>query len=462
MSNFPLSDKYKDFMKYEARAEFLEGTTFAGKTTVGVVKFMLQVAKSPKRLHVMAGLDLGTIEKNIIEKENGLIDVFGDLVEYNSKGKGNINLPHIIYKTPTDSKIIYVLGYDNQARWKKILGGQYGCVYIDEINVADIDFIREIIIRCDYLMATLNPDNPDLPVYSEFINHSRPIEKYNDDAPAELRRMLDGEPKPNWVWWYFSFEHNKALTREKKDQIINSLPKDTKIHKNKILGLRGRNHGLVFGNFDENIHVISKEQMYEMFEKTGEKFIKFSSGLDTSYSSKTEDTIAMITVGITNLGTLVILNEEVHLNKEGDELSPSDVAEKYCSFLDRCCREWDMILRDVFIDCADQGTITELKKYKRKHNVMYNFIDSYKKVTIYDRILLERGWLHEGKMFILDTNVISKKERNVYSWDEKKDNTPEDANDHTINACQYAWIPYRDRIGVNNKEIQKAKRGKKQ
>lgn len=461
MSSFPLSDKYIDFMKNKAKVEFLEGTTFAGKTTVGVVKWMLEIAQSPKKLHVMAGLDLGTIEKNIIDKENGLTDVFGDLIEYNSKGKGNINLPHIIYKTNNGVKIIYVLGYDNQARWKKILGGQYGCVYIDEINVADIDFIREIIIRCDYLMATLNPDNPDLPVYHEFINHARPLKKYDNDAPTELRRMLDGEPKAEWVWWYFSFDHNKALTREKKEQIINSLPKDTKIHKNKILGLRGRNHGLVFNNFDEHKHVISKEQLLKMLEDNDEKFIKFSSGLDTSYSSKSDDTITMVLIGITNKGTIVLLDECSHLNREGSELSPSDVAKLYCDFLDRCCRNWDMVLRDVFVDCADQGTITELKKYKRSHNILYNFIDSYKKVTVYDRILLERGWLHENKMYILDNCQESIKERNVYSWDEKKDNTPEDANDHTINACQYAWIPYRDKIGINNKKPIKKKKGAK-
>ena len=40
------------------------------------------------------------------------------------------------------------------------LGGQYGCLYIDEINTADIDFVREASMRCDYLMATLNPDDP--------------------------------------------------------------------------------------------------------------------------------------------------------------------------------------------------------------------------------------------------------------------------------------------------------------
>lgn len=460
MSAFPLSDKYKDFMRHNARVEFLEGTTFAGKTTVGVVKFMLKVAKSPKKLHVMAGLDLGTIEKNIIEKENGLQDVFGDLIEYNSKGKGNINLPHIIYKTPKGDKIIYVLGYDNASRWKKILGGQYGCVYVDEINVADIDFIREIIIRCDYLMGTLNPDNPDLDVYREFINHARPVPPYEHDAPAELRRMLDAEPKEDWTWWYFSFDHNKTLTEAKKKQIVESLPKNTKIHKNKILGLRGRNHGLVFSTFDERKHVLTKAELIEMLEDNEETMTYFSSGLDTAYSSNSDDIIAMVFIAITEKGKLLILDEQVYNNKDGLQIAPSDVAQKYCEFLDRNCREWDVFLKDVFIDSADQGTITELKKYKRKYACIYNFIDSYKKVTIYDRIVLERGWYHENSVFILDNCKVNIKERNVYSWNEKKDNTPEDANDHTINACQYAWIPYRDKIGINHKITQKRK-GKK-
>ena len=75
---FPLSEKYIDFIKHECSTEFLEGTTFAGKTTVAVPKFMFKVAKSPKKLHIIAGLDLGTIEKNIINKDKGLIEIFGE------------------------------------------------------------------------------------------------------------------------------------------------------------------------------------------------------------------------------------------------------------------------------------------------------------------------------------------------------------------------------------------------
>ena len=37
-------------------------------------------------------------------------------------------------------------------------------------------------------------------------------------------------------------------------------------------------------------------------------------------------------------------------------------------------------------------------------------------------------------------------ELNVYSWKEDK-YEPEDGNDHCINSGQYAWLPFKDRIG---------------
>ncbi len=57
------------------------------------------------------------------------------------------------------------------------------------------------------------------------------------------------------------------------------------MYKNKIQGLRGRATGLVFSNFDESKHVITWQQAKQM------KFIQFSVGVDTSYSSKSPDTI---------------------------------------------------------------------------------------------------------------------------------------------------------------------------
>lgn len=49
-----LSEKYKAFLKCNAPVEFLEGTTAAGKTTVGLFKLCFKVAESPKKLHILA------------------------------------------------------------------------------------------------------------------------------------------------------------------------------------------------------------------------------------------------------------------------------------------------------------------------------------------------------------------------------------------------------------------------
>lgn len=55
---------------------------------------------------------------------------------------------------------------------------------------------------------------------------------------------------------------------------------------------------------------------------------------------------------------------------------------------------------------------------------------------------------------VVDTCTEHILELEKYSWDEEKD-VPEDRNDHTINAGQYGWIPYRNMIGFEIKEEKK-------
>ncbi len=442
-----LSPKYKDFLKHKAPVEFLEGTTAAGKTTVGIVKFMFRVADSAKKIHIISGLDTGTIEKNIINKDLGIIDVFGELVEYNPSGKGEYSMPHLIYHTPSGDKVVYILGYDNKARWKKALGGQYGCLYIDEINIADMEYIREASMRCDYLMATLNPDDPSLPVYEEYINHSRPTAQYADDAPPDLLNMLNAEPKNGWVWWYFSFDHNAGLPQAKKEQIISMVPPGTKLYKNKILGLRGRATGLVFSNFDRSRHIVNRNQLLQAAFDKKIRFVQFSAGLDTAYSSKSPDTISMIFQGITQDRKLIVLDERVYNNADmSNPIAPSDTVRNFIDFLERNREVWGFV-RQVYIDSADQATITELKKYKRQNPCLYNFNGAWKKTKIIDRINMQLGWLHTGDYLVCDTCRVHISELEAYSWAQDKDNEPEDRNDHTINASQYGFLPYVKMIG---------------
>ena len=442
-----LSEKYKAFIRCDAPVEFLEGTTAAGKTTVGLFKFMLKVAESPKKLRILAAKDTGTAEKNIINKDLGIIDDFGQLVEYHGNGTKDDKIPHLLYHTSKGDKVIYVLGYGDKQKWQKALGGQYGCLYIDVINTADIDFVRESAMRCDYLMATLNPDDPALPIYKEYINCSRPLPEWEQETPKEIKDELKEEPKPNWVHWFFSFVHNLGLPKEKLDKIIANTPKGTKIWKNKIEGLRGKATGLVFSNFDRKRHVKTKAWLKQQLKDGKIKIKTITAGLDTSYSSESEDTIAMIYQIITEDRRVITVDEKIYSNADLTiPLAPSDTVRNFVDFLETNRKEWGFA-RDVFIDSADQATITELNKHKRLHGSAHNFIPAYKKTTIIDRIMLQISWLQQDAYLVLEhcVNHISELER--YSWKEDKNNEPEDRNDHTINASQYAWLPYKMQIG---------------
>lgn len=117
-------------------------TTAAGKTTVGLFKFMLKVAESPKKLHILAAKDTGTAEKNIINKDLGIIDDFGQLVEYHGNGTKDDKIPHLLYHTSKGDKVIYVLGYGDKQKWQKALGGQYGCYTL-------MRSIQQILTLCE-------------------------------------------------------------------------------------------------------------------------------------------------------------------------------------------------------------------------------------------------------------------------------------------------------------------------
>ena len=458
-----LSPKYKAFLRCKAELEVLEGTTAAGKTTVGLYKFVLKCAASPKQLHILAAEDTGAAEKNIINKDLGILDDFGVLTEYMGNGSKAYKMPHIVLHSPGGDKIIFVVGYRDRNRWKDALGGQYGCLYIDEINTANMEFVRESVMRADYVMATLNPDDPALPVYKEYINRCRPLPEWASATPREILDALSEPVHEGWVHWFFSFADNYGLSQAKKRQIIGNVPPGTKLYKNKIQGLRGRSTGLVFSNFEPSVHVKGVSWARQFVRDPNrpswgqkEVFSTFSCGVDTAYSQRSPDTIAMAFLGITNLGRCVLLDERVYNNAQlGTPLAPSDTVKNLVDFLERNRVQWGFS-REAFIDSADQATITEAAKFKRRNGSIYTFAPAWKKERIIDRINAQLGWFAasggEPVFYVLEGCKTYIHELETYSWKEERDNEPEDGHDHMINAVQYAWLPHERKIGIGRRK----------
>ena len=415
-----------------------DGTTAAGKSTVGTYKFMLKVAESELKHHVIVAEDVGIAEKNLINSEKGIISEWRLLAEYFPNGKDSVRLPHIRFETPNGIKIIYVAGYGDASKWKKVLGSQFGCVYIDEVNICSIEFLREITHRCKYMMTTSNPDTPDLPVYKEFINRSRPLKQYEKDYPKELLNELNEPCVDGWVHWYFTFYDNASLTESDIQEKISAVPVGTKMYKNKILGLRGRATGLIFNLQPE--HIVTREWAKK------QKYLYYSIGVDTSYSKLTHDKLSFVAIGITKERKCIVLKNESFNNKDNTQpFAPSDVIPMINAFAERIKEEYGFA-RTVYIDSADSGTIQEAQKYKIKTGCIYDFAGAWKKTKIITRIQLQQSWMQTGDFLVVGEDCKDYVgELNTYSYDEK--NQPEDGHDHNINATQYAFLPYKKLIG---------------
>ena len=432
-----ITNKYLDLLKTTSVVDVLEGTTQSGKTTTSVAtKFLYMVKTTARTKHLIAADSLGTIVSNILTTGDlGLLEVYPD-IEFFLNGNDKQKLPHL----RIGEDIVFLVGYADAAKFKKVLGGQFGAVYIDEINIANMSFVRELFLpRFEYLMCTLNPDNPNKEIYEEIINRSRPIDKYKEQVPKEIMNELNKQKAvDNWHYWFFTFDDNPAMTEERKSLLMSSLLPETREYQTKILGKRTKGTGLIFQLPQDNI--ITEAQALEF------KYKRFTVGIDTAYSRNSDDTFVFIFGGITTCNKFVVLEEKVLQNKGRVEpYTPSDIAVIATDFVINNQRKWGTVL-SVFVDSADQATITECQKYKRTKGLNFNYINAYKKTKIIDRINLQNSWIATKHYLIVKHCKHHIAEHDIYSWKEEKDE-PEDANDHTINASQYAWLPFKEAIG---------------
>lgn len=445
-----LSPKMRHFFKYhDCDVEVLEGQTAAGKTTVGAIKFILLCNHSKKSQHFIAGLDIGTIEKNIISeaKDLSILDYFEDYVQYNGNGTSKEKLPHILLNPGMpNEKIVYVFGYFDSSKWKKALGGQIGCGLIDEVNIADMEFVREAMHRCQYVMMTLNPDDPNLPIYSEFINHARPLREYEQDYPEQLLTQIQSRsPKPRWTHWFFRMDDNAALSEEEKEKKRNMLDPSSKMYKNKILGLRGRSEGLVFQKFDRHRNTVKLDDVKDWF-MPNEYIYRVIVGCDSGLN---EDATTLVPLAMTTAGRILGLPTMYYEPKLG-----SNAASQQCQIIEKWLDYWFNyfdIPYDMSLIIGDSAALTQSLLLEVNLNTKYDATkvpkkdiqkDTQRAIGVIEKddyfYQVDAGYI-DPITFELKGNTdmfIVELENKV--WDKKKGNVPEDGNDHCIDAFKYA------------------------
>lgn len=250
-----LLEKHKDIIKDRSQVIFAEGVTNASKSFIIGIAFILRILTEPdtRTQFVLSGESVPVLERMFIQNEASFYNIFKPICSYVSAGQGGARIVISMGKGRPD-KIIYLVGYDNKKRWHSILGLTIHGFNIEEINIADDEFVSEAFIRTfrngGFMYASCNGGDPDTPVYTDYMNKGRPLEKWAEQIPNETWEELNRSMPDNaFRYYFFTFDDNPTMTQEERHALINNTPKNSYQWKTKILGIRGIREGVIYANY---------------------------------------------------------------------------------------------------------------------------------------------------------------------------------------------------------------------
>lgn len=436
MSKVQLNEKHLDILSLALRKNtellVLEGTIRSSKTVIAIQAFYLAVKCSTEHLHCICAKDYDAIRDNILDCNNlGLLHLFNDVRLVKEKiGSYYLTLKG---EDGKDKKIL-LAGYSNVNQWKKILGKTIGCFFIDEVNIADKQFIDETFSRQASVdgplqIWTLNGDDPKHFIYQEYINRCKPLWK----VPASiLHDMMPIENNTGWYYTHWTMEDNPVMTTEKIERSKKIYPINSFYYKIKILGERGIAEGLVYEIFASN--------MQRFIINTPPKMTSIILGVDFG-GNKSKHAFAATGIG-PNLEYVVHLETKTieATGTTADQLC--DEFEKYCWMIQK---KYGFYTLECYCDNEAQTLINSLKNRVKAKNLGI-IVKNASKKPIRDRIDFQLQMLSLRRLFFLNTNTAAIEAYRTAVYDsrpghenERLDNGTSDID--TLDANEYTLEP---------------------
>ena len=438
-----LTSKHKKLLKTvvkpETRFFTLEGPAQNGKSTLALFAFGLRVIASNAELHCMAAKDLDSIRDNLLEGENKFLDLFGDAVRIVG---GNMGSKYLEMQTNKGKKKILLAGYDNKKTWTKILGKPIENFLIDEINIADKQFIYETFARqfsfsSPFTISTLNGDDPDHYIYQDYINHC--LDLTENDTPVSTYHQMKGfEKKPGYYYSFFKLQDHPAMTDEKLENIYAAYPPNSFYFQTKVLGVRGVQEGLLYANLITSKHYVE----WTKIDKSAIKQLEI--GVDIGDVAETVFTLT----GFTKDYSRAVVIDTVAFN----EADYDEIITRFNDWVGDWYRQFGNLIKTIWVDAADSIFVRTL----RARVGMPVLVRSSKKMTIKERVILKEQLLHQQRLLFIndfggkDTALMLKKIKTDGRGGHLDENKAEmDYND----ALDYSLTPHLKKLSDFNKGV---------
>ena len=428
----------KQALNLDTRFMTLEGPAQNGKSSTAILAFGMRVAKSKSELHCIAARDLSSIRDNILEGDNKFLDLFSPYAELVS---GRIGNHYIKFRTPNGVKKIILTGYNDKKTWMKILGKPIENFLIDEINIADETFIQETFARQfsydnPFTICTLNGDDPDHFVYQDYINHSNDITPMHTPEPTSVD-MNNFSKRKGYYYTFFRLEDHPLLTAEKRQRIQEEYPPGSFYYQTKVLGIRGVQEGMIYGNLITHQHFVD----WEKIDK--DAIVSLEVGVDIGDSALTVFTL----VGYTKYYSRAVVIDAYTMN----EADYDEIIKNFNVWITKWYDIFGHRINTVWPDAADSIFVRTLRS-RIKVPVM---VRGSKKMTIKERVILKEQLLHQKRMlFVRDYGgkemaSMLRKMKTDGKGGHIDDNKPE--NDYN-DSLDYALTPHLKKLSDFSKE----------
>jgi hypothetical protein len=348
-------------------------------------------------------------------------------------------------------KIIYVFGYGDESKWKKVLGGTVGCGLIDEANLASIGFITQVfrgLTRPDakyWLGMTLNPTAPGHEIYKRYINKARPTIDYVKDIPQSIiEELRKSEPNDNYTYWHYNHLDNPALTKEAVEELKSALLPGSPEWLSLIEGVRSVGEGSVWGKHLNDSYLINDLSQFKMTDYDGQivsSVKQFAIGLDIgSNSDGSAKTLINFTAFTYRYKDVIYIN-----TKKCESTETNAMIKEIVDFIEPLWKQYGYLIEGVFADDYGiaQVIVNTLRDEMTKRGIYIptqpapKFNDGGRK----ERKTMMDLLIGQKRLWFMDRESYKQHKQLVYSKKEigfiKDDNQLE--NDY-YDAGTYSWL----------------------
>lgn len=435
--NFVFGEKHKQYMRgtRTATINVAEGAVRAGKTVDNVFAFANELETTTDKLHLATGSTIANAKLNIGDCNGyGLEGIFRGRCKW-GKYKDNECLR---VRTRSGEKVVIFAGGAKADSFKKIRGNSYGMWIATEINLHHDStikeaFNRQLAAQRRKIYWDLNPDNPNAPIYAEY------IDKY-------AKMQAAGELLGGFNYEHFTIRDNLTIPAQRIEEIVSQYDQSSVWYRRDILGERCVADGLVYQAFADHPerNIIDWAKLEEVGRRRILASIDFVS-IGVDFGGNRSLTTFVATAVLRGWSGLLVLRDHHIKGRKGD-IDGDVVNREFTEFVRRLKTDLpSLYVKYCFADSEAQYLINGLRRASNTAGLGITFGDSAKN-EITQRIYCAATLMGLGRLNILSGCELVVAGLKSAVWDQKAaekgkdirlDNFSSDID--ILDGFEYSW-----------------------